>query len=107
MKKMLVRKIPLIVAIGALGIVAVSGAVMLLWNGILPAVLHTGTITLWQAAGLLLLSKILFSGFRGRHHMGGRWKNKAMMMKWRNMTPEEQAQLREKGCYGKWQHAGC
>ena len=76
------------------GVVAFSTVVMLLWNGILPAVLHVGMITFWQAAGLLLLARILFGGFKGRrHYMGGgchgrhRWENRE---KWAPQTvPQE------------------
>ncbi len=73
MKRRWMRKIPVIIAIAALAIFSFSGAVMLLWNNILPVVFHIGTITFWQAMGilllskmLLLLSKMLFGGFRGR-----------------------------------------
>lgn len=37
--------------------------VMYLWNGLMPNLFGLTTITFWQAAGLLLLSKILFGGF--------------------------------------------
>ena len=37
--------------------------VMWLWNWLMPAIFGLGIITWWQAAGLLLLSKILFSIF--------------------------------------------
>ncbi|HEX2869530.1 MAG TPA: hypothetical protein VHO03_20975 [Ignavibacteriales bacterium] len=41
---------------------------MLLWNALLPAILGVSVITYWQALGLFILSKILFSGFgRGPH----------------------------------------
>ena len=56
-----------------LGITVFSGAVMLLWNNVLAAVVAVKLITFWQALGLLALSKILFGGFRG----GGHWGTKA------------------------------
>ncbi|MGE5409909.1 MAG: hypothetical protein ACM3MI_03040 [Clostridiales bacterium] len=41
---------------------------MLLWNALLPAIFGLTSITYWQALGLFILSKILFSGFgRGPH----------------------------------------
>jgi len=43
---------------------ALGGIVMLLWNAILPALLHVAVIGYWQAVGLLVLCKILFSSFR-------------------------------------------
>ena len=56
------------VLFGLAGITAFTAVVMLLWNSILPVVLHAGAITFWQAAGLLILARLLFGGFRGRRH---------------------------------------
>jgi len=57
--------IPLI----AVAAVLLFGAVvMLLWNAILPGVLGVPALTYWQAVGLLILCKILFSGWHGTHH---------------------------------------
>jgi len=89
------KKIPFIIALVGLGVFVFSGAVMMLWNGILPAVLHVSTITFWQAAGILVLSKLLFSGFRRPGGPGGHWK-KRMMMKWDGMTEEEQQKFRSR-----------
>lgn len=43
--------------------------VMQLWNWLMPVIFGLGNITYFQAAGLLILSKIIFSGFgkRGGH----------------------------------------
>ena len=69
--------------------------VMGLWNAILPAVIGVKTISLWQALGILLLSKILFGGFhggwRGRHKKE-RWME--MKEKFAAMTPEEKEKLK-------------
>ena len=37
--------------------------VMLLWNWLIPVVIGWGAVGYWQAAGLLLLCKLLFGGF--------------------------------------------
>jgi hypothetical protein len=88
MKKRWIKKVPIAIAIGALGLIAFSAAVMFLWNGVLPAVFHIGTITIWQAMGILVLSKLLF-GRRGARGHGG-WRGKKLMFgKWEQMTPEE------------------
>lgn len=94
MKKNWLRKIPVVIAIAVIGIGAFSGLFMLLWNSIIPSVFHIGMITFWQAAGILLLSKILFGGFRGRHRFAGGCGRKAMWMKWHNMTPEDKEKFR-------------
>jgi Ca2+/H+ antiporter, TMEM165/GDT1 family len=69
--------------------------VMSLWNAILPAVLGVKVITFWQALGILILSKILFAGFRGSHghYRNHRWHE--MREKWQSLTPEEREQKRK------------
>ncbi len=80
-------------------------AVMLLWNGILPAVLGVKAITFWQSLGILVLSKILFGGFGGRHWRGrSEWKQK-MKQRWDTMTPEEKEKFKDEWksrCGGRW-----
>ena len=92
------KKIPFVIAIVAAAVFVVSSVVMLLWNNILPAVLHVGVITFWQAAGIILLCKILFSGFRGRRMGGMMWK-KQMFGKWQDMTDEEKEMFRSRMQY--------
>ena len=54
-----------------MGFVAVFGCiVMLLWNWLMPELFGLQTISFWQAAGLLVLCKILFGGLGGGHHHG-------------------------------------
>lgn len=38
--------------------------VMLLWNWLMPIIFGLGTITFWQAFGLMILSSMLFDGVR-------------------------------------------
>jgi len=99
MKKRWVKKIPFVIAIGLLGIFAFSSVVMLLWNAILPGVLHVSAITIWQAMGILLLCKMLFSGFRGRRRMHMCRGRKQMFGEWREMTDEEKQLFRERAQY--------
>jgi len=75
-----------------------SYIVMRLWNGILPDVLGVKLISFWQAMGILVLSKILFSGFGGFAHKKEQFKNRfrqRMREKWENMTPEEKQKFKE------------
>jgi hypothetical protein len=71
--------------------------VMWLWNAILPELVGVKPIKFWQAIGLLILSRILFGGFRfgngGKHHQARkrRWKEK-----WMNMSEEERAAFKER-----------
>jgi len=59
------RFILLFILIGPIAILVFGGIVMLLWNNALAPVLHISTVTFWQALGILVLSKILFSSFSG------------------------------------------
>ena len=56
--------IPIFIA----GLFAISAIVMLLWNAVLPYVSGLLPLNYWQAMGIFVLSRILFSGFRFREH---------------------------------------
>ena len=75
---------------------AVTGIVMWLWNLLLPEILGVKAISFWQAMGILVLSKILFGGFRGKCGGFGNFREKHMMRKMQGMTEEEQEKFREK-----------
>ena len=55
--------------IGIAAIAVFSTLLLILWNWLMPAIFGLPFISIYQAFGLLLLSKILFSGIphRGRH----------------------------------------
>lgn len=78
-----------VVAIGVFGFVVMS-----LWNWLAPAVFGLHAITYWQALGVLILSKILFGGFRGRPGYSGHWRRR-MEERWQQMTPEEREKFRQ------------
>ena len=70
--------------------------VMLLWNNILPDVIHVESITFWQSAGIIVLCKLLF-GFGGMGGpRGGRFKRHQLAEKMRNMSPEEREQFKQR-----------
>jgi hypothetical protein len=60
--------------------------VMILWNAVLPSAAHFGTLSYWQGVQLLILCRILFSGFGGG---GWRRRKEAWRDKMENMTDEE------------------
>jgi len=75
----------------ALLFVTVFGfVVMRLWNWLMPVLFGWHSINFWQAVGILVLSKILFGGFRGRPGGHMQWRRR-MMERWEHMTPEERA----------------
>jgi hypothetical protein len=77
-----------------LGIAVFSYVTMLLWNALLPELLHLPMINFWQALGLLILSRLLFGGFghHGRHGHHRPWGNQ-FRNKWETMTPEEREEF--------------
>jgi hypothetical protein len=85
------------------GLALISYIVMLLWNNLLPDILHVTTITFWQAMGIFVLAKILFGFGKGGGRGGPPWM-RHKMEKWRDMSPEEQDRLREqmRSRCGKW-----
>ena len=67
---------------------------MYLWNWLMPLLFHLPEITFWQTIGLLILSRLLLGGFKGRRHDHGHCR-RHMHEKWENMTPEQREQFRE------------
>ena len=90
------KKAIMMVLMVALLACILSLIVMTLWNEILVSVVGVQPLNIWQAAGLLLLSRILFGRmgpppWTGRQGRGGHWREK-----WRNMSDEERHQLRQR-----------
>ena len=95
MKARWVKRGVKIAVLAAMAVPVFGFLVMSLWNWLAPAVFGLHPITFWQALGLLLLSKLLFGGFRGGHGHGGDWRHR-MRDRWEKMTPEERGQF----CHG-------
>lgn len=96
-KRYKARKVVMIAFFGILAIGLFTFLVMSLWNAILPGVINVSPISFWQALGILVLSKILFGGFRGGggwSGRSGRW-NQEMKSKWSAMTPEEREKFKQ------------
>jgi ABC-type amino acid transport system permease subunit len=76
--------------------------IMALWNWLVPVLFLGPVINFWQAIGLLVLSKILFGGFKGRGgSCGGKyprheyWRKK-MEERMAGMTDEEKEKYRNR-----------
>jgi len=90
----------LLIPFGIAAMVLLLGAaVQYLWNNILTPVVGVGTLTFWQAAGLLVLCRLLFGGMGGK---GGGWNSNARRGRWANprnhwmnMSEEERARFKE------------
>jgi len=97
------RKKAFIPLVAILAITVMGFVVMLLWNALLPELFNAPVITFWQAAGLLILCRILFGGFgKGggrREHYDREHRDHWMhplRESWSKMTPEQQEKFREK-----------
>lgn len=93
-KKLWIKKIIGFTILAIAAAALLGYIVMSLWNNILVQVLHVSIISFWQALGILVLSKILFGGFRGSGARGGAWK-KEMQEKCHTMTPEEREKIKQ------------
>jgi hypothetical protein len=91
-----------------LAIAALGTITMLLWNWLIPEIFAGPVITLCEALGILLLSKILFGSWKcgwgchshcygGKCHSGKHsyWKNK-MEQRIKNMSSEEKEKFKTK-----------
>jgi len=68
--------------------------VMILWNAILPQVIHVESINYLQALGILILSRILMGGFSFFSRPWHR-PSSGLREKWMNMSDEEKEKFRE------------
>ncbi|HKT71642.1 MAG TPA: hypothetical protein VJQ47_02030 [Steroidobacteraceae bacterium] len=84
-----------LVFVGIMGFI-----VMELWNALVPSLFTGPVLHYWQAVGLLVLSRILFGGLRGR---GWRGHGPGWRARWERLTPEERERLRD-SCR-KWKQA--
>lgn len=80
--------------LGLAMIAVLSLVVMSLWNMLVPDLFHGPQLRFGQALGLLILSRILFGGFRGRPGWHGHWRERMWRRHWESMTAEERERLR-------------
>lgn len=84
----------------ALFVTAAGFVTQALWNWLMPALFRLPSITLSQTFGLLLLSRILFGGFRGGGRPGG-WARKRrewqqrMAGRLEHLSPEAREKFRQ------------
>lgn len=78
-------------AIAAAGFAFVFGYfVMLLWNWLMPTIFGLITITFWQAAGIVLLARLVFGGFKhGSDHSKNHSSRPKFMRNWKDEFKKE------------------
>ena len=85
------------VILAALFVLVFSVVVRAIWNWVMPPIFGLGTVTYWQALGLLVLAKLLFGsvhGSRGRGRGFGRHRER-MHMSGEHWGPANWPQFRE------------
>jgi hypothetical protein len=95
-------KVGKIAVFATAAVALVTFVVMSLWNALMPGIFALRPIRFWQALGLLILSKLLFGGFRPGRGPSPRWRIR-MLERWEQMTPEERAKFKQglrHGCGG-------
>jgi len=107
-------KIPLFALLGILALAGFSYLVMYLWNLLIPGLFHGPVLTFWQAAGLLVLTKILLHTGGFNHYRRSNWNSRRyqywktrMEEKMASMTPEEREKFSEEWGHcrpGHWRH---
>jgi len=65
MKHIFIKAAKIIIAVPII-IISIGYITMSLWNWLIPELFHGPVVTIWQTFGLIILSKILFSGFKGK-----------------------------------------
>lgn len=95
----LIKKGLKVLAFVALAAALFGWVTMSLWNWLMPFIFGLPLLTFWQAIGLVILSKILFGGFKGGS--GGHWQNKKdfwkqkMATHWDKMPAEKRERFRQ------------
>lgn len=86
------------IAVAMVIVTVLSTLVMYLWNTVLAEVVPVKVISFWQAMGILILTRILFGGFR----MGSKNRNyykkemkRSYQDKWASMDQTEKAKFKE------------
>jgi hypothetical protein len=90
--------------LAVLAVIVFGLVTLLLWNWLVPELFNGPVINFWQALGLLILSKILFSGLGkkgGSHGPAPYWKQR-LHEKFSKMPADQRAEfkrrLNEKWC---------
>lgn len=75
--------------LGTGAVILFTFILMWLWNWLMPVIFGIGIITFWQAAGLFILSKILFSGTGS----GQKWHSDRRKKFWHSRFEEKWSKI--------------
>ena len=89
-------------AIAAAGFAFLFGYfVMMLWNWLIPELFGLATITFWQGAGIVLLARLIFGGFK--HGPGCSTDKRSDFHKRKFFNKWREGNTKERRC-GDWRH---
>ena len=80
------------VLFGLAWVVIMALLVFGLWNALMPSLFGLHAVTLWQALGLFVLSRVLIGGFGGWGH---RMRKARFVRRWNDLTPEERERFQQ------------
>ena len=63
------------IVLGVAGLALFTYVVLLLWNWLIPELFNGPILTYWQTLGILVLTKIIFSGVRPGHGRCGSYSS--------------------------------
>ncbi len=87
------RKWIFIVPLIFLAIVGFGFITMALWNVLMPEIFNLPVIGFWQAAGLLILARLLFGSGPSKWNRNSTHMNPEIRNKIKNMSPEEKKEF--------------
>ncbi|MCU0417974.1 MAG: hypothetical protein MUE33_12395 [Cytophagaceae bacterium] len=89
-----------IVCFAAIVLIAIGFGFMYLWNWLMPYIFQLPTISFFQGLGILLLSKLLFSGWGKKCCSNGCSTGGFWQQRWKkhtaSLSEEEKARLKER-----------
>ena len=99
MKRKTSRTLPPLIFLAVFA--AAAALVMLLWNALIPVIIGWSAVTFWQAAGLIVLCRLLLGGFgfmkNGAFFPGrprpDREKMEKIHQRFRSMDPDERREF--------------
>jgi len=104
-KRVWAARLALFLAMVATIFVAVVAVVMQLWNWLIPGLFAARPIDFWQAAGLLVLARLLVGRVRGPWGRGVHWGWRSRMReRWNSMSEDDRERFR-RGMGGRCGHA--
>lgn len=96
MRRLTGKKRFLLAPLFILGAGAITYITMMLWNNLMPEIFHLAQISFWQAAGLLILSRLLLGSIIPHRQHDHHNNHNAFRERWESMKPEEREEFHKR-----------